>query len=74
MILTQDLDFSAILAATRREKPSVIPIRAADVSPEAASQVVIAAIRQMDVELEEGALIAVDPVRVRVRLLPLRAS
>ena len=32
IVLTHDLDFSAILAATRGEKPSVVQIRADDVS------------------------------------------
>lgn len=34
VVLTQDLDFSAILAATHGEKPSVAQIRAEDVSPD----------------------------------------
>jgi predicted nuclease of predicted toxin-antitoxin system len=33
-VLTHDLDFSAILAATQGEKPSVVQIRAEDVSPD----------------------------------------
>ena len=32
IVLTHDLDFSAILAATHGEKPSVVQIRADDVS------------------------------------------
>lgn len=35
VVLTHDLDFGAILAATHGKKPSVGPIRAVDVSPEA---------------------------------------
>ena len=35
IVLTHDLDFSAILAATQGEKPSVVQIRADDVSPSA---------------------------------------
>lgn len=34
VVLTHDLDFSAILAATHGEKPSVVQIRADDVSPD----------------------------------------
>ncbi len=33
VVLTHDLDFSAILAATQREGPSVVQIRIQDVSP-----------------------------------------
>lgn len=35
IVLTHDLDFSAILAVTQGEKPSVVQIRADDVSPTA---------------------------------------
>ena len=33
VVLTHDLDFSAILAATHGEKPSVVQIRIEDVNP-----------------------------------------
>jgi predicted nuclease of predicted toxin-antitoxin system len=43
VVLTQDLDFSAILASTAIRKPSVVQIRSAEVSPEViGAQVVIA--------------------------------
>lgn|SRR5580700_4896238 len=34
VVLTHDLDFSAILAATKGKKPSVIQLRARNISPE----------------------------------------
>lgn len=71
VVLTHDLDFSAILAATHGEKPSVVQIRAEDVSPEVIGKQVIAALRQMASELAEGALLTVDPSRTRLRVLPL---
>ena len=71
IVLTHDLDFSAILAATQREKPSVVQIRAEDVSPDVIGTRVIAALRQMESELEEGALLTIDTNRTRLRLLPL---
>ena len=74
VVLTHDLDFSAILAATHGEKPSVVQIRADDVSPDVIGNQVIAALRQMESELEEGALLTVDPNRTRLRLLPLRPN
>lgn len=73
VVLTHDLDFSAILAATHGEKPSVVQIRAEDVSPSVIGTTVIDALRQMATELEEGALLTVDPNRTRLRVLPLRA-
>jgi predicted nuclease of predicted toxin-antitoxin system len=72
VVLTHDLDFSAILAATQDAKPSVVQIRAADVRPETTGPVLIEALRQMAAQLEEGALLTIDPVRARLRVLPLR--
>lgn len=72
VVLTHDLDFSAILAATHGKKPSVVQIRADDVSPDVIWLQVIAALKQMASELESGALLTVDPNRTRMRLLPLQ--
>lgn len=71
VVLTHDLDFGAILAATHGEKPSVVQIRAEDVSPNVIGKQVIGALRQMASELEAGALLTVDPIRTRLRVLPL---
>lgn len=72
IVLTHDLDFSAILAVTHGEKPSVVQIRAEDVSPDVIGMQVVAALRQMESELEAGALLTIDPSRTRLNLLPLR--
>lgn len=74
VVLTHDLDFATILAATQGEKPSVVQIRADDISPEATDIQVVAALQQMATELDEGALLTVEPARTRLRLLPLRTS
>ncbi len=71
VVLTHDLDFGAILAATQGEKPSVVQIRADDVSPDVIGPQVIAAVRQMASELDEGVLLTVEPGRTRLRVLPL---
>ena len=72
VVLTHDLDFGAILAASHGDKPSVVQIRAEDVSPEVIGNQVIIALRQMATELEAGALLTVDPSRTRLSLLPLQ--
>jgi predicted nuclease of predicted toxin-antitoxin system len=72
VVLTHDLDFSAILAATQGEGPSVVQVRSEDVSPEAIGDAVVAAVRQTAEDLAEGVLLTVEPSRMRVRLLPLR--
>ncbi len=61
VVLTHDLDFSSILAATDGEKPSVVQIRAEDVNPDTIGFQVITALQQMESELKEGALLTIDP-------------
>ena len=73
VVLTHDLDFSAILAATHGKKPSVVQIRAEDVNPDVIGKQVIDALRQMAAEIEKGALLSVDPNRTRLRVLPLQS-
>jgi predicted nuclease of predicted toxin-antitoxin system len=72
VVLTHDLDFSAILASSGGAKPSVVQVRADDVSPQAIGPQVVAALRQMSAELEEGALLTVDVARTRLRVLPFK--
>ncbi len=71
IVLTNDLDFSDILSATSGDKPSVIQLRAADLTPEITAPQVVAAIHQMATQLAEGALLTIDTKRTRLRLLPL---
>ena len=71
IVLTHDLDFGAILAATGWKTPSVIQVRTQDVFPEAIGKMVIAAIHQFSDEIKKGALISVDESRSRARILPI---
>ncbi len=71
VVLTHDLDFSAILAATGGEKPSVVQIRADDVSTQTTGARVVAALRQMCQQVQDGALLTIDTDRARLRILSL---
>jgi predicted nuclease of predicted toxin-antitoxin system len=62
----------AILAATETEGPSVIQLRAQDISPDHAKDLVINIINKFTKNLLQGVLISVDEEKLRVRLLPLR--
>jgi predicted nuclease of predicted toxin-antitoxin system len=73
VVLTHDLDFSAILAATQGTKPSVVQIRADGLSPAVIGDPLIAALQQIAPELAAGALVTIVPGRNRVNLLPLRS-
>ena len=72
LVLTHDLDFGAILAATEGNGPSVVQVRTQDVYPESIGRLVVAVIRQFSDDIERGVLISVDESRARARLLPLR--
>ncbi|MHB8502596.1 MAG: DUF5615 family PIN-like protein [Candidatus Acidiferrales bacterium] len=74
VVLTQDLDFGAILAITHGKKPSVVQIRAVDISPESIAAQTVAALRHVQTELEAGALLTIEAERTRLRLLPLRTE
>lgn len=71
VVLTHDLDFGAILAAGRDNKPSVIQIRSDDLRPTTIGNSVLSALREAARELEAGALVSVEPHRARLRTLPL---
>jgi predicted nuclease of predicted toxin-antitoxin system len=71
-ICTQDLDFGLMLAATGEGRPSILQIRAQGVLPHQIGVQVLEALRQMGPDLENGALVTVDPKKTRVRVLPLK--
>jgi predicted nuclease of predicted toxin-antitoxin system len=70
VVLTADLDFAAILAATQRRKPSLIQLRAELPTPAAAGRSVVSAILNTKDDLTEGAIVSVDAARARLRVLP----
>lgn len=72
VVFTHDLDFGTILALTQAEGPSVIQVRTQDVTPSAIGKLVINALRQFQLQLEQGALIVLDEATVRARVLPLK--
>lgn len=71
VVLTHDLDFGAILAATHGQKPSVIQLRGEMPIPETIGSLLVQALEQLQSELVAGALLTIDLKRARLRLLPL---
>ena len=72
IVFTHDLDFGAILAATKAVGPSVLQLREQDTDPASLGPAVIAAIEQCRGVLEAGALVTVDLRRAKARILPIR--
>jgi predicted nuclease of predicted toxin-antitoxin system len=71
VVPTQDLDFSEILATTHGSGPSVVQIRSDELNPNAIGSKVVSAVKQLEAQLQSGALVSVEPRRTKVRLLPL---
>ena len=71
VVITHDLDFGTILAHSFARGPSVIQIRANDLSPQLLQRILIGTLRNTASELEKGALVTLDLPGPRIRLLPL---
>ena len=72
IVFTNDLDYGALLFATAATSPSVIQIRAEDVRPASAGHAVLFALEAAAEDLSTGALVTIDPRRLRISTLPLR--
>ena len=71
VVFTHDLDFGILLAAHRMRGPSVIQLRSQEVLPSAIGEAVLRAIGAAEPHLDRGAIVTVDPIRQRIRLLPI---
>ncbi len=72
VLVTHDLDFAAILAATEALGPSVLQLRGFDLLSNETIEAVVEAIRIATPALESGAIVTVHDDRSRIRILPLR--
>lgn len=72
VVVTRDLDFAAILAASGGSSPSVVQVRATSIASLEAERRVGDSIDAHRSALEAGAVLTIDLQRLRVRLLPLR--
>lgn len=70
-VFTHDLDFTTLLAITGASGPSVIQLRSQDVLPNAVGAQVVSVLSTYGPELESGALVTVDLISSRVRILPI---
>lgn len=71
VVFTHDLDFGNILAVTQARGPSVIQARVEDPVPAVIGDAVVTAIGENEIYLQCGALITLDPDKMRVRILPI---
>ena len=71
VVLTADLDFSAILAASNLPKPSVIQIRGGVLAPQTFGARILSLLSMMAEDLANGVLVSIDANQSRARILPL---
>lgn len=70
-VLTHDLDFGTLLALTHACGPSVVQVRAHDVTPGGIGGLIVGVLKRFESELAAGSLIVVDEAATRIRVLPL---
>jgi predicted nuclease of predicted toxin-antitoxin system len=74
VIITQDLDFSMLLAVRGYTKPSVINLRVENARSDFITKRIVAAVSLMEKELRDGIIVTVDETSVRYRNLPIKLS
>lgn len=71
IILTHDLDFGTLMAASGERLPSIIIFRLTDMRPSNVNQYLSALIEQQTDALLKGAILSVNERHVRIRRLPI---
>jgi predicted nuclease of predicted toxin-antitoxin system len=71
VIITQDLDFSAIIAHSGLNGPSVISLRVAHAKPDIITRILIRVLPLLESELCEGAIVSIDEKEYRIKKLPV---
>jgi predicted nuclease of predicted toxin-antitoxin system len=72
ILLTHDLDFGELIAASGATLPSVITFRLRNMHPEQVNRYLTEIIAQHQDALEQGSVISINEGQIRVRLLPIR--
>ena len=71
IVITFDADFHTLLAFSRAATPSVIRIRIEGLYGKKAADLIQAVLTHCAEDLKQGAVVTVQPKRIRVRRLPL---
>jgi predicted nuclease of predicted toxin-antitoxin system len=71
VIITEDLDFSALLAVNGYDKPSVLTLRLSFSDPETVAERLLQVLPRCAKAFDEGAIVVVDDRAIRIRRLPV---
>ena len=74
VIITQDLDFSMLLAVKGFGKPSLVNVRLEEAKPAYVTSRIIDTVSALEPELAKGAVVTVDEASLRYRYLPIRTE
>ena len=70
-VLTGDLDFGVVLSASGAPSPSVIQLRPGALSPKLIGDRLLAALKQLENDLEAGCLITLNINNTPITILPI---
>lgn len=71
VVVTQDLDFSAVLALGGHDRPSLITLRLSLSDPDSVTQKLREVAPRVEESLQEGSVVTIEDDAVRVRKLPI---
>jgi predicted nuclease of predicted toxin-antitoxin system len=71
-IVTQDLDFFRLIAKSGKTSPSILSLRLGNVSHQHVTDILLRLLPTIEKDLEEGAVVSVDEVGVRIRMLHIK--
>jgi predicted nuclease of predicted toxin-antitoxin system len=74
ILLTHDLDFGELIAASGARLPSIVVFRLRNMSPEKVNRYLESIVSQHRELLEQGAIISVTEGQIRARVLPIETS
>jgi len=74
VVLTQDLDFSMLVALSNHGLPSLITLRLSSAKPDVVAQKLLDVLPAVETELTEGAAVTISDDSVRIRKLPIRSG
>jgi predicted nuclease of predicted toxin-antitoxin system len=72
VLLTHDLDFSDLVAASGETLPSVITFRLQDMKPNNVNRFLKSLLNTYSQELDKGAIVSINETKTRLRSLPIK--